>query len=183
MRRGRRVIRLLILFVGVGAAACGDGGEPPTELAAPDSVDQVLFGIRHNLTEGGVLRGYLEADTVFVYEGMTADLFGVLVHFLTSQGDVSSTVTALGGKYDFRTGDMEAHGDVVATTPDGRRLTTAVLRYDGRRHEISGPDAFRFTAPDGELEGDGFTADPGFKNVVTTRPRKGTVRNLEVKQQ
>jgi hypothetical protein len=119
---------------------------------------------------------------VFIYEGVTADLFGVLVHFLTSQGEVSSTVTALRGKYDFRTGNMEARDDVVATTPDGRRLTTSVLRYNSRRHEISGPEAFRFTGPDGELEGDGFTADPGFKNVVTTRPRKGTIRDAEVRR-
>jgi LPS export ABC transporter protein LptC len=167
----------LALFV---LQACGDGGEPPTELAAPDSVDQVLFGVRHSLTESGVLRGYLEADTVFMYQGVTADLFGVRVDFLTPQGERSSTVTALKGKYDFRTGDMEARGDVVATTPDGRRLTTSVLRYDSRSHQISGPEAFHFAGPSGELDGDGFTADPEFSNVVTTRPRKGTVKNLEV---
>ncbi|MFQ6046114.1 MAG: LPS export ABC transporter periplasmic protein LptC [Gemmatimonadales bacterium] len=176
----RRALALLVLgSTGLPAlGGCGKAAEPPTELAAPDSVDQVLFGVRHQLTENGVLRGYLEADTVFVYEGVTADLFGVKVDFMSARGSVSSTVTSLTGKYDFRSGDMEAHGNVVATTPDGRRLTTSVLKYDGRRHEISGPEAFHFTGPDGELEGDGFVADPEFRNVVTERPRKGTVRDV-----
>jgi hypothetical protein len=33
-----------------------------------------------------------------------------------------------------------------------------------------------FDAPDRHLEGESFTSDPEFKNVVTTRPRRGVVR-------
>lgn len=183
LQTGTLTSRLVGAAIIAALGGCGGAAEPPTELAAPDSVDQVLFGVRHQLTEDGVLRGYLEADTVFVYEGVTADLIGVRVDFMSAQGSVSSTVTSLTGKYDFRSGDMEAHGNVVATTPDGRRLTTSILKYDARRHEISGPEAFHFTGPDGELQGDGFVADPEFRNVVTERPRKGTVRDARGRRQ
>ncbi len=61
-------------------------------------------------------------------------------------------------------------------TPDHRQLTTSVLQYNRGADQISGPDAFVFDAPDRHLEGESFTSDPEFKNVVTTRPRRGVVR-------
>jgi hypothetical protein len=74
---------------------------------------------------------------------------------------------------------MEARGDVVARTPDERVLTTEVLRFSRAREEISGPEAFVFDGPDGHLEGDGFTSDPDFRNVLTDRPRRGRVRDTD----
>jgi hypothetical protein len=71
---------------------------------------------------------------------------------------------------------MEARGSVVAVTPDKRRLTTSVLRYNRATDQISGPNEFVFDAPDRHLEGESFTSDPEFKNVVTQRPRRGVVR-------
>jgi hypothetical protein len=65
---------------------------------------------------------------------------------------------------------------VVAVTPDKRRLTTSVLLYNRATDQISGPNDFVFDGPDRHLEGDGFTSDPDFKNVVATRPRRGLVR-------
>ncbi|UCF40820.1 MAG: LPS export ABC transporter periplasmic protein LptC [Gemmatimonadota bacterium] len=167
----------------LAAAACKGSGEPPTTLAAQDTADQVLYGFEHNVTVDGVFRARLTADTAFLYQGtQTALLYGLQVRFYSPEGELTSTVTANDGTYDWRTGDMEARGDVVAETPDDRVLTTTILRYVRREDTIAGPEAFVFDAPDQHLEGDGFTADPNFTNVETQNPRSGRVGELDVRR-
>jgi LPS export ABC transporter protein LptC len=109
-----------------------------------------------------------------------AELMGVRVEFYTSEGSLSSIVTSDEGTYEWRTENMEARGNVVARTPDNRELTTEVLRFDRASEQISGPEAFVFDGPDGHLEGDGFTSDPDFRDVRTTRPSRGRMRDADV---
>lgn len=162
--------------------ACTDPGPPPVTDGLPDSADQVAFGLTTNLTSDGLLRVRLQADTAYFYEATrTAELRSVRVQFYNAQGQLSSTVTAREGTYDWRTDNMEARVDVVAVTPDARRLTTTILRYDRARNEITGPEPFVFDAPDSHLEGDAFTSDPDFRNVVTTRPRRGRAEDVRVR--
>jgi hypothetical protein len=66
---------------------------------------------------------------------------------------------------------MEGRGDVVVVTTDGRRLTTEVLQYSQTRNEVTSDRPFVFDGPDRHVEGDGFTSDPSFRNVVARRPR------------
>jgi LPS export ABC transporter protein LptC len=178
-----RVCRPGLLAAGVViAVACSDSGPPPTVAAAPDSADQVLFGVVHNITLDGVLRIRLEADTAYFYSRtQTADLVGVVVQFHSPEGRPTSTVTSERGMYDWRTGNMEARGNVVAETPDRRRLTTETLRYDRATDRISGPQAFVFDSPDQHLEGDGFTSDPDFRQVETVHPRRGRIEGQGVR--
>ncbi len=156
--------------------ACGEAGEPPVRGAAPDSADQVLFGMRSNLTADGVQVARIYADTAYNYQdSQTSDLIGVRVQFFSAQGELTSTVESKTGVYYWRSQDMEARGEVVATTPDGRELTTEFLRYDNGTQNISGTEPFVFTSPDRELRGAAFTSDPDFQNVVVTRPERGRV--------
>jgi LPS export ABC transporter protein LptC len=161
----------------LACAACGGVDTPPTASVVRDSADQVLYHLKHNLTLEGVLRAHLEADTAYFYQAsQRADLVGVSVVFYSPEGRETSRLTSQTGTYDWRGGDMEARGSVVAVTPDKRRLTTSVLRYNRATDQISGPNEFVFDAPDRHLEGESFTSDPEFKNVVTQRPRRGVVR-------
>ena len=158
-------------------AACGGVDAPPTMAGVRDSADQVLYPLRHNLTVEGVLRAHLEADVAYFYQSVQrVDLVGVTVLFFSPEGRQTSRLTSEKGTYDLRSGNMEAEGNVAAVTPDNRRLTTSVLRYQRATDQISGPNDFVFDAADRHLEGESFTADPEFKNVVTTRPRRGVVR-------
>lgn len=167
----------LLVAALLAGAACRGVDTPPTATVVRDSADQVLFHLKHNLTLEGVLRAHLEADTAYFYQGsQRADLVGVSVTFYSPQGVETSRLTSKTGTYDWRSGNMEADGDVVAVTPDHRRLTTSVLRYNRGTDQISGPESFVFDAPDRHLEGESFTSDPEFKNVTTTRPRRGVVR-------
>ncbi|HEX9582586.1 MAG TPA: LPS export ABC transporter periplasmic protein LptC [Gemmatimonadales bacterium] len=156
--------------------ACPDGDAPPTTGVAADTADQIFFGLTHNLTLDGVLRARVEADTAHFFQGsQRAEMQSVRVVFFSPQGQQTSRLTSEAGTYDWRTGNMQARGNVVAVTPDGRRLRTAVLEYDRTKDRLSGPATFVFDAPDRHLEGESFEADPDFRNVVTTRPRRGRV--------
>ena len=66
---------------------------------------------------------------------------------------------------------MEAKGNVVVVSPDGRRLATEVLKYENASNTILTDQHFTFDKGDEHLEGNSFRSDPDFKNVVTDRPR------------
>lgn len=170
-----------LVLLGLLGSGCSETGQPPTRLAAPDSADQVLWGMSQQVTVEGLRRARVFADTAYFYQGpQTYDLVGVKVEFYSPEGDLASTVTADSGTYDVRSRDMEGRGHVVAVTPDGRKLTTTVLRYDRQIDKISGPEPFVFDAPDRHLEGAAFTADTDFKNVEATNPRAGRAKQAEI---
>lgn len=183
--RLRRVLAGIALPLVIAAAANGCGGldAPPTTTTAADSADNVVWGVSHNLTEDGIRRVFLEADSAYFYADSEAwKLFEVTVTFFTPSGEERSRVTADSGGYVSRDGDMVVWGNVVAVTPDGRRLTTTELRYARRTDQIEGPEDFVFVTADGlRREGEAFTADPDFRNVVATRAR-GEVGRVEIDQ-
>lgn len=175
-----RPIGLSTVAVVLAAAAftvgCDQGSPPPTSDAVRDTADQVLYDITMDLSIDGIRRIRLMADTVYNYQSaQLAELLGVRVEFYTTEGQLQSTVTSVEGTYNYVTEDMEARGDVVAVTPDGRRLTTETLRYSRAQGTITGPEAFVYDSPEQHLEGDGFTSDPDFRDVLATRPREGRV--------
>ncbi|MDH3289843.1 MAG: LPS export ABC transporter periplasmic protein LptC [Gemmatimonadota bacterium] len=172
----RARVMLIVAVIVTVAWGCDEGAPPPTSAALRDTADQVLYGVTYLITIEGIKRIRLFSDTVYFYQPtQIADLVGVRVEFFSALGALSSTVTAEEGRYEWRTGSMEARSNVVATTPDDRRLTTEILRYDRTQERISGPSAFVFDSPDRHLEGDGFTADPDFRQVEALRPRQGRI--------
>ena len=162
-------------------AGCSGPERPPTAASPADTADQVIFGLKHQLTNDGVLRTRVEAETAYFYQASQKALMRrIKVTFYSQEGKVTSTLTAEGGLYEWRTGNMEARGHVVAVTPDNRHLTTSVLSYDRQTGSIVGPEAFVFDSPERHLEGEGFTSDPDFKNVLTQRPKRGTLGRVEL---
>lgn len=173
---GRVVTAGLAVAFALVVAACDDGVRPPTAEVAADTADQVIYGLVHVLTDDGVLRARLEADTAYYYEkSQVAEMTGVKVTFYSTQGAISSVLTAREGTYRWRTGNMEARQNVVAVTPDGRRLTTSILEYRRSDNQINGSAPFVFDSPDRHLEGAAFTSDPDFRNVVTRGAHRGTI--------
>jgi len=156
-------------------AACG--GAPKRDAvaqveAAADTADQLLIGLTQYITQDGVRKAYLEADTAFLYENTgRADLKKMKVTFFGLDGDTSSVVTGKLGSYDWRTGRMETRDDVVVLLSNGGRLTTSVLRYDQTKNEVSTDQHYVYVAPDRQMQGDGFVTDPALSVFRTTRPR------------
>jgi len=157
----------------LSTTACEDPGvKPTTTVQAADSADQVLEGFSHYVTNEGILRSRVEADTAFFYEAtQITELHKVKVVFFDVKGAESSTLTAQRGTYRWQDGSMEAKGNVLVVSPDGRRLATSVLRYENATNLIMTDQHFTFDRGEEHLEGNSFRSDPDFKNVVTDRPR------------
>ena len=159
----------LTLCLSAGCEATG--ARPTSTIQTADSADQVLEGFSHYVTNQGVRRSRVEADTAYFYENtQITDLRKVKVTFYDIKGAESSTLTARTGTYRWQDGAMEANGNVVVVSPDGRRLTTETLRYDNATNTISTDKPFTFTSETENLKGKSFRSDPDFRNVVTDKP-------------
>lgn len=172
----RSITRLLTVGALLVGAACQDpGATPPVAVrAVPDTADQTMFGVRLILADAGVQRALLQADTAFTYEDNTrTDLRNVRSTFFTETGVKNGTLTSREGTYNVRSQNMEARGDVVVISEDGRRLETPHLRYDPARNEISSDSAFVLTQPQDRLTGIGFVADPNLNNVRVLKAASG----------
>jgi LPS export ABC transporter protein LptC len=169
----RSAVAAILLVAAILATACEESGaRPTTTIQAPDSADQVLEGFSHYVTNEGVRRSRVEADTAYFYEAtQVTNLVKVKVTFYDLKGAESSTLTAKTGVYRWQDGSMEANGNVVVVSPDGRRLATERLRYDNASNQISTDRQFTFDRGEEHLEGNSFRSDPDFRNVVTDRPR------------
>ena len=155
-------------------AACETGIKPTATIAAPDSADQVLLGMSHYVTDAGIQRAHVRADTAYFYSpAQTAELRNVHITFYDTRGAETSTLTSRQGTYHWRSGDMEARGSVVVVRTDGATLRTEVLRYNQARNQVTSDNPFVFDEPTRHIEGEGFTSDPDFKVVTAIRP-KGT---------
>jgi LPS export ABC transporter protein LptC len=162
----RAVLLLLVL------AACKNGTRVTATQAVLDSADQVLIGMSHYVTDAGVLRARVRADTAFFFSGtQRAELRNVHVTFYDATGKPTSTLTAREGTHFWRTGDMEARGNVVVVREkDGGTMRTEVMYYNQVRNEVTSDRHFVFDSPDRHIEGEGFTSDPEFRNVAAKRP-------------
>lgn len=156
------------------SAACGGSRDDTLAAvaAAADTADQLMIGLDQYITEGGVRKAFLQADSAFLYEvSGRADLRNIRVVFFAPNGDTSSVLTARAGQYDWRTGMMQARQDVVVVLSSGGRLTTSVLDYDQARNEVKTDQHYVYVSPDQNLGGQGFVTDPGLSMFRTQQLR------------
>ena len=151
------------------AGACANVADTPPVAkgaSAADSADQFLISMNVKLNDAGVQRADINADSAYFYNDNTLLLMrAVRTQFYTSTGVQEGLLTSRRAKYDTKTDLMEATGNVVLVTQDGRRLTTEHLIYDKSKNLIHSDSAFKYTTPDGVLEGVGFDSDPGMNPV------------------
>jgi LPS export ABC transporter protein LptC len=169
--------RRSVLVVVVLVAACRGRQNAPSAPHNPlaDSADQVVFGARSKMTDGGVSKSDLYADTAYFFDDNTRiEMRGnVTVTFFTDVGAKNAVLTSKEGTYNNRTGNMEARGNVVVNTVDGRHLTTPVLRFNQSKNEISSDSSFVTTDSTRRLTGIGFTSDPNMNNIHCLRACSG----------
>jgi LPS export ABC transporter protein LptC len=172
----------LLWIVGIaGAVACSSKKQPPVATHSPlaDSADQVMYGARFNLTDKGLQRAQLQADTAYFFEDNTRiELEPVHTTFFTATGAKDAVLTSQRGTYNSRTTNMVARKNVVVVSEDGRRLTTPELIYNQQRNEISSDSAFVMTEPNRRLEGIGFRSDPNMKNIQILKGASGIARGV-----
>ncbi|HRN53461.1 MAG TPA: LPS export ABC transporter periplasmic protein LptC [Gemmatimonadaceae bacterium] len=83
-------------------------------------------------------------------------------------------MTADRASYDTKQQVLEAYGNVVVTSVDGRVLKSPMLRFENQQNQILSDSAFTLTEPDGkEMSGVGFRADPNLSVVTVLRVDRG----------
>ena len=175
---------LVLILTSLALSACQQASSPPVTKSrvVPDSADQVLFGVKFFLTDGGLRRADLVADTAFMYDDNTrTELRVVNTTFYKNSGEKDAVLTSRTGTYNVRLGNMEARGNVVVVSTDGRKLTTPHLRYDPARNEIASDSAFVINESNGRVtEGIGFIGDPDLNNVRVLRSTKSRGNQLTI---
>lgn len=165
----------------VAVVACSSKKQPPVAAHSPlaDSADQVMYGARFNLTDQGLQRVQLQADTAYFFEDNTRiELENVHATFFTAAGAKNAVLTSNRGRFNSRTNNMVARKKVVVVSEDGRRLTTPELTYNQQTNQISSDSAFVMTEPNRRLEGVGFRSDPDMKNIQIVKGASGMARGV-----
>ena len=175
----------LVLFTGLLAvmsvAGCTSKKQPPVATHSPlaDSADQVMYGARFTLTDKGLARAQMQADTLYFFEDNTRiEAENPHITFFTVTGAKDAVLTARHGTSNTRTNNMVARKNVVVVSEDGRRLTTEELIYNQQRNQISSDSAFVLTEPNRRLEGIGFRSDPNMKNIQILKGASGFARGV-----
>ncbi len=176
----RSVSALILTSIVFTAAACSKAKgktqvkTKATKTVIPDSADQIIFGGRIFLTDQGVSKGVLLADTVLTYDdGTRMELRRVNVTFYTSTGMKDGVLTAKAGTYNSRLSRLDARGDVVVVRDDGKRLSSPQLVYDQVRNQIFTDSAFVLNEPARTFTGLGFESDPQLTKFRCIRNCKG----------
>lgn len=154
-------------------AACGEEGvRPQGNLQSADSADQIMTKMSTQLTENGVLRSFVEADTAYVYQNtQITELRHFTVRMLDAHGNLQSTLTADRGIYTVYSGKLDARGNVLVVSTDGRQLRTEHLIYDKAANQIKSDTTFTYSSPTERGSGKSFLSDIEFRNLTVTEPK------------
>jgi len=173
------VRRFLLVAGAIGVSAlgaCQEGTKPPIAARNPlaDSADQVMFGISTFITDKGLLKAQLQADTGYFFDGNSRiEMRNEKTTFFNNTGAQTAVLTSKEGTYVTARSTMEARKNVVVITTDGKRLTTEQLHYNQGTNEISSDSSFVMTEPTRELRGIGFISDPNLINIQVKRVLSG----------
>ena len=175
--KGRLAIAAIAMGI-VGLAGCKKkGSAPPVAAKATlsDSAEQVLVNTHSLLTNKGVQRGEMFADTVFVFDDNTRfEMRKLRVTFNSVTGAKDGVMSADRGRYNLRQQVLEGFGNVIVVTNDGRRLTSPQLRYMQGLNEVSSDTSFVLVRPGQTVSGIGFKSDPQLTHFTIKRGAKGS---------
>ena len=173
----RRIPLLAVTATLVSLAACtrDKAAIVPRVATTADSADQVMFKLRTILTDRGVQRAELLADTGYFFDENTrAELRVVSTTFFNGQGARDGILTSRRGTYNTRANVMEARENVLIVGTDGKRLSSPMVRFEQFRNLIVSDSPFVLVEGERRLEGVGFESDPQMLNVKVRKLKRGT---------
>jgi LPS export ABC transporter protein LptC len=172
--------RLFVVWAiaAIAVAGCSSQNTKPVAkggVSLADSAEQVLFDMRSLLTDKGIQRGELFADSAYIFDDNTRiELRKVRATFNTSTGTKDGTMTGDRGRYDLRQQVLEGFGHVVITTNDGKRLTSPHVRYTQSINEVSSDSAFTMVENGRTVSGVGFRSDPQLNRLQILKGARGS---------
>lgn len=180
----RRLRQACLAAMTLLVIACDKATPPKTGAAArgiDPLADQVVFGSRTLVTDGGLRRAEVLSDTSLFYDDNTRmDMRVVRMVFFSSSGAKDAVMTSRTARYLTRDNVLEARGNVVINTIDGRRLVTEQAKYDSRVNQISSDSAFVLTEEGREASGIGFVSDPDMNNLRIIKASRAKAKNVKV---
>jgi LPS export ABC transporter protein LptC len=155
------------LLTTLALAACG--GESSTPPAGDDLLDMQADLVSYEMTTyftnaQGIRTGKIDADTAFFFQDSTVvHMQGVEMTVSTDAGQLRATVTADQGRFDERTQQMHAVGNVVLVMPnDDRRVESGELYYDPVTEQIWSDSASTYRTQGRVTSGTCFKSDLNF---------------------
>jgi len=152
----------------LAVTACGE--EPATPVAGDAllemSADMVSYEMETYFTNAqGIRTGKIEADTAFYFQDSTVvHMQGLQMTVNTETGAVRATVVADQGRYDERTQQMHAIGNVVLVIPDdNRQVESGELYYDPMTEKIWSDSASTYRNQGQVTRGTCFESDMSFR--------------------
>ena len=180
----QRALGVLCAALLVLGTACQKTTPPKTGQTARgiDPVaDQVAFGSRTLVTDGGLRRAEVLSDTALFYDDNTRmDMRIVHTIFYNASGAKDAVLTSRTGRYLTRDNVLEARGNVEITTVDGRHLSTEQIKFDARVNQISSDSAFVLTEEGREASGIGFVSDPDMNNLRILKASRAKAKDVKV---
>lgn len=166
------------------ASACQKIQAPKTAATArgiDPLADQVAFGSRTLVTDAGLRRAEVLSDTALFYDDNTRmDMRVVQAIFYNSSGAKDAVLTSRTGRYLTRDNVLEARGNVIIKTVDGRTLVTEQIKFDSRVNQISSDSAFVLTEEGREASGVGFVSDPDMNNLRIISASRAKAKNIKL---
>jgi LPS export ABC transporter protein LptC len=153
-------MRRVVVIAAIVAAACSTNKGTQVKASGEtfvDSADQVFYGVTAPLENGGVKRGTLFADTMYVMNDQTRfDFLSGHIEFNTALGVPDGTMRADRGRFDRRLQQLEGWGNVVVKSADGRTLKSPHIVYNQEQDKIWSDTTFEYTEPGRVSTGKGF---------------------------
>lgn len=168
-----------VLAAAIAAACTNNKGTQVKASGATfaDSADQVFYGVEAPLESGGVKRGTLYADTMYVMNDQTRfDFIQGRTEFNTALGVPDGSMRANRGRYDRRMQTLEGWGNVIVESADGRRLKSPHVVYNQLQDRISSDTTFEFTEPGRVSTGKGFATNTNLTKTKCDRDCKVQAR-------
>ena len=163
--------RLLSLALAAAAlAGCQRHGTEPQAAAEFPKLpsDYVLVSVKHYLTEDGIRRGLLNADTGYVHvDSAKFDLHKVHLLLYNANGQEAADLVSKTGELDQRTNAMVARGNVVLVGRGSgvQRIETEELHYDPNTHQLWSTVSSRVTQKGNVVTTQGFKADDQLQRI------------------
>lgn len=172
-----------VLLIGLGGSllnAAGCERRAATSTDVEEAFDeeapvQESWNARLNVNEGprprlriqaGHMARYERGDSTYtlLHSPDSMETQRVVAHLFDAQGDSSSTIRADRLFYYDEERRFEAHGDVVATTAEQKRLETERLLWNEDTRQIRAPGFVRITTPSDRIEGYSLKGDENLQN-------------------
>lgn len=161
--------------------ACSGPQEPPAIAGQELPADQIMTGVEHAFTAGGVRSALGLFDTVYVHQdSSTTRMRGVNLEMYDAIGQLTGTLTSNAGELNQSTDAMVARENVrLVLVADSSIIETEELHYDPPTHRVWSTVETTRRLGDCVLTAEGFTADDQFSKVEYDRQR-GCVEGIEV---